>query len=122
MLNTLEREGYQTAIISSNSKEVIKQVLRRHRIRTISQILSSSAIFGKDQLIRKFLKEHRLKPSEVVYVGDEQRDIVACKSAGIKVIWVSWGYDAKELIQSQNPDFLVDSPGEILDIVFEQLK
>ncbi len=120
MLDTLEREGHKLAIISSNSEDVIKEVLRRNYVRNISEILSSNLIFGKDQLIRKFLKENHLGASEVIYVGDEQRDILACKTTGVKIIWVSWGYDAKELVQSQQPDCLVDSPEEILEVLFQK--
>ncbi|MCL7745606.1 HAD-IA family hydrolase [Halalkalibacter alkaliphilus] len=121
VLDTLERQGHSTAIISSNSEDVIKEVLLRNQVFNISRVLSSNVIFGKDQLIQKFLKEHQLKKSDVIYVGDEQRDIIACKSAGIKVIWVSWGYDAKELVQEQNPDYLVYSPEELLEVVLEEL-
>jgi phosphoglycolate phosphatase len=121
MLDTLERKGYKIAIISSNSEDVIKEVLRLNRVRHISEIWSSNFIFGKDQLIRKFLKVLHLGPLEVVYVGDEQRDILACQSAGVRIISVSWGYDAKELVQSQKPDYLVDSPEGILGIVFHHL-
>ncbi|MFC0560568.1 HAD-IA family hydrolase [Halalkalibacter alkalisediminis] len=120
VLDTLERKGYNIAIISSNSEDVIKEVLRRNNVRNISQIMSSKFIFGKDQLIRRFLKEQHLRKSEVMYVGDEQRDIFACKTAGVKIIWVSWGYDAKELVQSQKPDYFVDSPKGILEVVYQQ--
>ncbi|MDT8860184.1 HAD-IA family hydrolase [Alkalihalobacillus sp. MEB130] len=117
LLDSLEKKGYNIAIISSNSEDVIKDVLRRNQVRNISTIISSSLVFGKDKLMRKFLHDHRLGAREVIYVGDEQRDILACKSAGVKIIWVSWGYDAKELIQKEKPDYLVDSPEEILDVV-----
>ncbi|WP_332631387.1 HAD-IA family hydrolase [Halalkalibacter flavus] len=121
VLDTLERQGHSTAIISSNSEDVIKEVLLRNQVLNISRVLSSNVIFGKDKLIRKFLKEHQLEKSDVIYVGDEQRDIIACKSAGIKVIWVSWGYDAKELVQEQNPDYLVYTPKELLEVVLQEL-
>ncbi|WP_227937606.1 HAD-IA family hydrolase [Alkalihalobacillus deserti] len=120
ILDTLEKKGHKIAIISSNSEDVIKEVLRRNNVRNISEILSSNLISGKDQLIRRFLKEHHLGPSEVIYVGDEQRDILSCKTTGVKIIWVSWGYDAKELVQAQKPDYLVDSPDEILEVVSQK--
>ncbi|KHF41674.1 HAD-IA family hydrolase [Halalkalibacter okhensis] len=120
VLEMFEREGHKMAILSSNSEDVIKEVLRRNQVKNISRIWSSNVIFGKDQLIRKFLKEHRLSSSEVIYVGDEQRDIIACKSAGIKVIWVSWGYDAKELVQDQKPDYFVDTPEELQEVILQQ--
>ncbi|MBM4761743.1 HAD-IA family hydrolase [Bacillus sp. B15-48] len=117
LLDDLESHGYQTAIISSNSEDVIQDVLHRNEITNVSQILCSRRIFGKDRLIRQFLRQHQLQNAEVVYVGDEQRDVLAAKTAGIKIIGVSWGYDTKELLQSAQPDYMAQSPQEILEVV-----
>ena len=37
----------------------------------------------------------------MLYVGDEQRDVAACKKAGVNVIWVSWGYDVIETVKKR---------------------
>lgn len=117
MLKGLEDRGIKVAIISSNSEDNIKNFLSRNEIKSIDRILCSSRIFGKDRLMRKFLKEHKLSTSEVIYVGDEHRDIVASKKVGIKMIWVSWGFDAEEVIESVGPDYRVYGPEEILQVI-----
>ena len=116
LLNDLENKGYHIAIISSNSEENIKEFLNRNGVK-VTDILCSSRIFGKDKVIKKFLKSHNVQPSEVIYVGDELRDIIACKKCNVKVIWVSWGFDSIEVVQSENPDYMIQTPDEILQIV-----
>ncbi|KOP82897.1 HAD-IA family hydrolase [Cytobacillus solani] len=117
VLNELNKKGYKTAIISSNSEENIKLFLRRNSIENVTDILCSSHIFGKDKLLSKFLKQKQLDTTEVIYVGDEQRDIIACKKAGIKIIWVTWGYDSIEVVQSEEPDYKASLPGEIMQLI-----
>ncbi|WP_078546698.1 HAD hydrolase-like protein [Litchfieldia alkalitelluris] len=117
LLYQLECKGYNTAIISSNSKDNISTFLKQNQIENVTTILCSSSIFGKDKLINKFLKENNLTSNEVIYVGDEHRDIVACKKTGVKIIWVGWGYDSIEVVQQANPDYKVNAPKEILEIV-----
>lgn len=117
LLKELQSRGYQLAIISSNSEDNIKKFLHIHQIDFIKEIFCSSNILGKDRVIKKFLKIHNLKNSEVIYVGDEKRDIVACKKTGVKVIWVGWGYGVIEMAKHEYPDFVVNKPEEILDIV-----
>jgi phosphoglycolate phosphatase len=56
-------------------------------------------------------------PDNVLYVGDEVRDIVACKKAGVKIAWVDWGYDLKEAVADEKPDYLISNPLEIISIV-----
>lgn len=117
MLNMVEKKGYKIAIISSNSKDNILYFLKHYQINNIKEILCSNRIHGKDRLITRFLREKRLKPSEVIYVGDEHRDLVACKKTGVKMIWVGWGYDAEKVVDPLKPDYKVYSPADILKIL-----
>lgn len=114
LLKDLKGKGYQLAILSSNSEKNIKAFLEHNGIEEFSDIIFSVNIFGKVRTIKNFLKENNLKNKEVIYVGDERRDIVASKKSGVKVIWVGWGYDAIEIARPQYPDYMVNTPREIL--------
>ena len=63
------------------------------------------------------MEKHNLKPQEIIYVGDEVRDIQACKKIGVKIIAVSWGYNSKEILDREKPDYLVNKPIEIPKIL-----
>lgn len=109
--------GCQTAIISSNTEQNITRFLLSNNVESISKIYCKASLFGKDKLIAKFLKKYDLCANQVLYVGDETRDIIACQKVGVKIAWVEWGYDNKETAAAARPDYLVASAGEILNIV-----
>ncbi|KGR85639.1 MULTISPECIES: HAD-IA family hydrolase [Lysinibacillus] len=117
VLIEIDKRGYKILIISSNSKENILEFLKMNGIHCVADVLCSNRIFGKDKVMKKFLKEANVDSSDVVYIGDEQRDIVACKKAGVPIIWVEWGYDAKEVVQNDEPEYSVTTPQEILEII-----
>ncbi|MGE7987379.1 HAD-IA family hydrolase [Lysinibacillus fusiformis] len=117
VLLEIDKRGYKILIISSNSKDNILEFLKMNGIQCVADVLCSNRIFGKDKVMKKFLKESNVSSSEVVYIGDEQRDIVACKKAGVPIIWVEWGYDASEVIQNEEPEYKVSTPEEILEII-----
>ncbi|MFJ7696939.1 HAD-IA family hydrolase [Lysinibacillus fusiformis] len=117
VLLEIDKRGYKILIISSNSKDNILEFLKMNGIHCVADVLCSNRIFGKDKVMKKFLKESNVSSSEVVYIGDEQRDIVACKKAGVPIIWVEWGYDASEVIQNEEPEYKVSAPEEILEII-----
>ncbi|MBO9130926.1 HAD-IA family hydrolase [Bacillus sp. 165] len=117
LLDGLNRRGYKMAIISSNSANNIQKFLENNQINHVEEILCSSKIFGKDKIIKKFLHTRKLDKSEVIYIGDEVRDIEACEKSGVPIIWAGWGYDAIELVQKKNPDYMAHSPQEVLNIV-----
>ncbi|MFJ7918838.1 HAD-IA family hydrolase [Lysinibacillus fusiformis] len=117
VLLEIDKRGYKILIISSNSKDNIVEFLKMNGIHCVADVLCSNRIFGKDKVMKKFLKESNVSATEVIYIGDEQRDIVACKKAGIPIIWVEWGYDAIEVIQNEEPEYKVATPEEILEII-----
>ena len=121
VLKTLESSGYKTAIISSNAVNSIRQFLQNNQIDFIKDIYSSSRLFGKDKAINKFLHQHKLQNTEVIYVGDEERDVIACKKSGIRIVWVAWGFEVQEVVVNSQPHFMANTPAELLEIVQTQL-
>ena len=121
LLNDLEEYGLGLSIISSNSKDNIHSLLEKNNIDHFDSIISVQKLFKKHKFIKSFLKQNHLEPEEVLYVGDEVRDILACKKARIKVIAASWGFDGLSHLVEENPDYIVDSPYQIKDIVEDYL-
>ena len=117
MLVQLKNLGLHLSVLSSNSEGNIRAFLVRNEIEAISTVSGSSPFFGKDAAIRKYLKVHQLDRSQVIYVGDEERDVVVCRKSGVRIIWVGWGYDAEEVVQPAQPDFVASTPEEILSIL-----
>ncbi|WP_338453325.1 HAD-IA family hydrolase [Niallia oryzisoli] len=121
MLDTLAQTGYNISILSSNAKENIELLLRQEKIDSVAQVLSSSKLFGKDAVIKKFLKQKQLAPEQLLYVGDEVRDIIACNKVNVPFMWVSWGLDGFEMIEKEKPKYVVHSPKELLDTLSLEL-
>ena len=62
-----------------------------------------------------------IDPSKSVYVGDDIRDIVAGKAAGMKTIAAAYGYcGCEEPPEAWGADYLVRHPKELLEIIFPQ--
>ena len=60
-------------------------------------------------------------PARSVYVGDDIRDIVAGKAAGMKTIAAAYGYcGCEEPPEAWGADYLVRHPKELLEIIFPQ--
>jgi phosphoglycolate phosphatase len=58
-------------------------------------------------------------PTRSIYVGDDIRDIVAGKAAGMKTIAAAYGYcGCEEPPEAWGADYLVYHPRELLEIIF----
>ena len=113
----LKKQHYALGIVSSNSKTIIQKFLIKRHLQAFDFIQESNLLKGKAKVIKQILREYNLQPEEVVYLGDETRDIEACRQAGINIISVSWGYQTARILQKHQPDYLVQKPKEILDII-----
>lgn len=118
----LKKYGYELGIITSNDKDNVVSFLKNNCCPELFDFIYSGAtLFGKSKVIDKFLKQAKLQRKEIIYVGDETRDIEAAKKSQIKVIAVSWGFNAKKVLAAQKPDFLIDYPKELISVI-ESLK
>jgi phosphoglycolate phosphatase len=114
----LYNRGYRLGIITSNSPENVNAFLKINQLDNLFEfIYSGITIFGKTTIINSVLKQKQIKPQEVIYVGDETRDIQASKKANIKVIAVTWGFNSEEVLAKQNPNFLIHQPGQLLEVI-----
>lgn len=111
-------KSFKLGILSSNSEDNIKLTLDKHGVTDKFEfIYSQSSLFGKDKVMKKMCKKRQIDPSHILYVGDEDRDIVACKKVGIKCVAVTYGFNNRASLIKTNPDFIADSPMDIADIV-----
>lgn len=116
VLHKLKEKGYVLGILTSNGRENVEKFLKNHNIDIFTYIFCDSSIFGKDKVLRKFLKESSVAKEDVTYIGDEIRDIEACQKVGVKVIAVTWGFASQAGLEKHHPDFLVDKPSELLSL------
>jgi phosphoglycolate phosphatase len=120
MLYELKNKGFMLDILSSNDVDIISEFVKGKNISVFDNIYSSNNLFGKHHSIKNYLKKHDLLEKDIWYVGDEVRDIVSCKKAGVKVIAVAWGYDSEQILAEEKPNYLIRKPHEIFDILSNQ--
>lgn len=114
----LRQQGHSLGIVTSNSNENVTTFLQTHGLGELFDFTySGTTLFGKARVIQRLLAQHQLDFRKVVYVGDETRDIEAARNIPIKVIAVSWGFNSKQALARQQPDFLIDRPAELEAII-----
>lgn len=114
-IRKLKEMGMKTAIITTNSKTNVKLFLEAHNA-DVFDIIVSATMFGKESKMKRIIKKEKFNSSECLYVGDEIRDIIAAKNAGIDIASVGWGYNTVESLKKHEPDYLIFEPFELIKI------
>ncbi|MFP4111652.1 MAG: HAD-IA family hydrolase [Candidatus Woesearchaeota archaeon] len=108
-------KNYDLNILSSNRKENIEKFLEKKKLKNyFSDIYSIKSLFGKHRSMRNILRKKRLKARHIIYVGDEDRDVLSLKKINVKVISVTWGYNSKKRLEEVNRLFIAEKPEEII--------
>lgn len=104
-------------ILSSNSKENIQMILGPRLASLFQSLECGISLFGKERKIRNLLRNSSLQPAEIIYIGDEIRDIEAAKKAGVHAGFVSWGYTHVDAVKDLRPEKILRSPNELLSLI-----
>lgn len=114
----LKEDGYDLRIVSSNSVENVQTFLKKHDLDTyFSDIHGSIGLFDKARVLRNIIRKDRLQCNMTYYVGDEARDIVASRKAGIRIVSVAWGYNHETLLRDLQPYAIARTPHELYDVL-----
>ncbi len=118
ILFELKNRGYSLGIVTSNVQENVEVFLDKNNLNSLfTHICSSTSIFGKHRLIDQVIRQNRFNRADVIYVGDETRDIKAARKSRIGTIAVTWGFNSAEILREYKPDFLVAKPEELLQAI-----
>jgi phosphoglycolate phosphatase len=117
VLKTLKERGYELRIVTSNSADNVHVFLKKHGlVDYFNEVTGSIGLFSKAKVLRRMVKAEKLDLMHTFYVGDEARDIVASKKAGVPVISVAWGYNHENLLKKLHPYKLAKKPEDLLEI------
>ena len=119
VLTTLKEHGHRLGIVTAKRRVTVDLAFARLPIEHLFE-----TVVGGDETERHkpdpeplllALQRLRARPEEAAYVGDAPFDVKAARAAGLFAIAVAWGgIHARERLEAEQPDALVDTPEELL--------
>ena len=105
------------AVISSNVSRVINAILARYGFNgCFREVLGADFGYSKEEKILHAMNLFRTEKDRTYYVGDTIGDIKEARMAGVKTVAVTWGWHSKEKLETINPDYLIETPDDLLKI------
>jgi HAD superfamily hydrolase (TIGR01549 family) len=114
VLTQLHAQGVLLGIVTSNTKENVEPFLTQYTINFFDIIEDKSSLFGKAKVLKHLLTTYGLGPANIIYIGDETRDIEAAQANHIRSAAVTWGFNTADILQTKNPTYLIHTPSELL--------
>lgn len=118
VLAELAGRGHALGILSSNSESNIRATLKANGVESaFAFVVGYPKLFGKAKALRKIIRQRKMDRANVLYVGDEVRDIEAAKKAKVAVAACAWGFHATELLLLSAPNWILTTPHDLFDLL-----
>jgi phosphoglycolate phosphatase len=123
LLNQLDQSKLPWGIVTNKSERFTNPLteLMGLRQRAASTVSGDTTPHSKPhpEPILHAARIANIDPNQSVYVGDDIRDIVAGKAAGMKTVAAAYGYcGCAEPPEAWGADFIIQTPQELLQIIF----
>ena len=116
MLDGLRAADIRTAIVSSSSRESVTTVLGELRTK-VDFLECGVSLFGKHGKLGKIAREVRVRPKELLYIGDELRDADAAAAAKVDFAGVAWGYTRADALAPRSSLEIFRTPAQVVEVL-----
>lgn len=118
VLLEMRRHVDSFGILTSNTTANVDLFLESHGLGEIFDFVSStSKLTGKSKHLKAIRKTFSLRHEQMLYIGDELRDVKASQKAGIPIAAVTWGFNSREALAAAEPDYLFERPADFLRLL-----
>jgi len=116
ILNELKKNNILT-VISSNVSRVINVILSRYGFNgCFREVLGADYGYSKEKKILHAMNGFQMEKENTYYIGDTVGDIKEARLAGVKTVAVTWGWHTKERLEKISPDYLIETPDDLLKV------
>jgi HAD superfamily hydrolase (TIGR01662 family) len=124
IVEKLSSNGLKIGLVTSTQRRYLEtkmQPLKNVGVDTLFEVIITSDDVenrkpAPDPLIA-CARRLDLKPGNCVYVGDTATDIKAGKAAGMRTVGVLTGFDDCEVLETENPDAIVNDVQNLLEVI-----
>jgi len=119
----VKERGYKTGLVTSRVKDTTVSGLVQFGLYSHMDCLVTCEDTDKHkpdpEPIKIALGKLSANPDETIMLGDTMFDIICARNAGVKSALVGWqmALDEEEINGSNGPDFLVEKPRDLFDII-----
>lgn len=123
LLDKMDEARLPWGIITNKSERFTNPLtdLMGLRQRAVSTVSGDTTPYSKPhpEPILHAARSSNVDPTKSIYVGDDIRDVLAGKAAGMKTVAAAYGYcGCKEPPEAWGADYVINHPTELLQIIF----
>ena len=121
LFDDLRQCSFNMAIVTNNSREGVQMGLKHlgmhHLFQTVITCDDVKEKKPSPEGVHLALKRMNVRPEEALFIGDSAGDLIASRRAGVANVLVGWTSVRRETLMAHQPDFVIEHPLELLQVV-----
>jgi HAD superfamily hydrolase (TIGR01549 family) len=120
LIEYLSKRKIKLAILTNNKSTYAEEVLQKYNLSKYFNCIVGfndvSETKPNPEGIYLILKRWKMKPKDIIFIGDMTSDVDAGKTSKVMTICVASGLAQKIDLQNHNPDILVENTDELIKL------
>lgn len=116
-------QGYPLAVVTNKRLEQSMALLKAIELDRYFRLFVGPELVTRikpaPDMIQYVLDQFGIAPDQALMIGDTDNDLLASKAAGVPCCAVGWGYADPQFLKSLQPDYFIETPGDLLQILAE---
>lgn len=124
VLHKLKSQGIKLGVLSNKRDEAVQVLVDRFFPSAFDYVSGEKQGVPRKphpQGVFDALKQLDVSVENTFYVGDSDVDIQTAKNAGLSCIAVSWGFRDKSVLIPLKPEYIIDKPSLLADIILKEV-
>ncbi len=121
LVDELSKRNIKFAVASNKTdeftKKIVKKLFPNHSFFEISGFVEGVPKKPSPEIVLNILNKANVSNDEVLYIGDSDVDVQTGHNAKLLVCGCEWGFRGKEELLKSGCDYLLEKPGDLLDII-----
>jgi phosphoglycolate phosphatase len=111
-------KGSKIGILTGNTFQVVDRFLETNQLSAaVDVVMSADAPGNRSVKLKRIVSQLGNAQGKAFLVGDAVSDVRVAREEAVTSVAVSWGHQTEAKLRSVNPDFLVHTPQELLQIL-----
>lgn len=121
LTDTLYENGVRMAVVTNKNEDIsavmVREVFGDKKFEIVRGAVNGIGCKPEPSVTLEVMHQLGATADETLFVGDGEADVDVAKNAGIKSVWVSWGFRKFEELDGREPNYKVSVPKEILPLI-----
>lgn len=120
VLEALKDRGIRLGVVSNKADFAVQTLMESYFPGLFSYAVGEKAGIRRKPCpdsVNDAIRNLGSDKATTLYVGDSEVDVETARNAGVRCVAVTWGFRDKCVLESLEPEYIIDKPSQLMDIL-----